>query len=64
MAFQEKGLAARVAAFDEGVDLFPDLLGGGEADASRGGAVEDQEPDFDRVHPEGMGRGEMEACVG
>src|SRR5829696_77335 len=58
-----EGLGAGVVAFDEGIDLVPDLLGRGEAGALQGGTAEDGEPDLDLVHPGGVGRGEVEADV-
>lgn len=57
-------LGAGIVALDEGIDLVPDLLGRGEAGALEGGSAEDGEPDFDLVHPGGVGRREVEADLG
>src|SRR5512133_413788 len=55
---------ALVVADDEGIDLLPDLLGGGEGGPLERGAAENGEPDLDLVQPGGVGWREMEMHVG
>src|SRR5580765_7128964 len=59
----DEWLGVLIIGFDEGIDVLPELLDGGEGGAVQGLSFKDREPDLDLIEPGGSGRSEVEMHI-
>jgi hypothetical protein len=58
-----EGFGVPVVGFDEGIDVFLELLDRGEGGTVQGLSFKDREPDLDLIEPRGAGWREVEVHV-